>query len=157
MWVFVDLLTGLKLAIVCEPHTTIDGLKELIANYENIHPHKQLIRFKGKPLQDNDTLAHVGITDQSTVNLTLCLQGGGGQFVNVLDHHAVQKLEFSNTAPTWHVVSGLNDEAVCHNSQCLANTEKVICPVGMVSWYQLHKIFIYIYIYIYIYFRCLIF
>ena len=75
---FVKTLVGRTLTYDIQPQMTIGQIKELIAGTENIPPDQQRLIFSGKQLEDQHTLEHYEITDQSNLHLILRLRGGGG-------------------------------------------------------------------------------
>lgn len=73
---FVKTLVGKTLTYDLQPHMTIGQIKERIAQTENIPPDQQRLIFSGKQLEDQHTLEHYEIKDQSSLHLILRLRGG---------------------------------------------------------------------------------
>lgn len=68
-------LSGRELQVeVQEP--VVGSIKQEIARLEGIPPEQQRLVFGGKHLEDEQTLAEVGIVDGSRVHLILSLKGG---------------------------------------------------------------------------------
>ena len=72
-------LTGRRMAFKVDPNTTVCELKLRIRNREGIQLHQFKLTFQWKDLDnDGQTLASYGIGDKATINMPLCLKGGGG-------------------------------------------------------------------------------
>ena len=72
-------LTGKRMAFKVDPNTTVCELKLRIRNREGIQLHQFKLTFQWKDLDnDGQTLANYGIGDKATINMPLCLKGGGG-------------------------------------------------------------------------------
>ena len=72
-------LTGKRMAFKIDPNTTVCELKLRIRNREGIQLQQFKLTFQWKDLDnDGQTLANYGIGDKATINMPLCLKGGGG-------------------------------------------------------------------------------
>jgi len=62
-----------------KPTETVDKLKELIKERQNIAPAMQRLLFSGKQLEDGKTLQDYNIESGATGNMTLRMLGGCNQ------------------------------------------------------------------------------
>ena len=162
MQIFIKSPSGYVYTIDCEPSDTIEIIKSKIEDatsfkclyYERtkknqtpkeiienplerygggIPKNKQILTFAHYILKDNRTLADYYIKENSTLDVTIRLKGGGIalNFVNV-EKGVVQNLSFSSEAPEWRSVEkGLNLFGNCQNKECEAFNEEVIHKVGI--------------------------
>ena len=75
MQMFVKTLTGVTKTLHVRPADTIDIVKRLIQEKENIPPRDQRLLFAGKQLEDEHTLLDYKVKKESTFHLTLRLRG----------------------------------------------------------------------------------
>mmetsp|Transcript_44677 Transcript_44677/g.50593 ORF Transcript_44677/g.50593 Transcript_44677/m.50593 type:complete len:464 (-) Transcript_44677:207-1598(-) len=73
--IFVATLTGKITTIDVEESDTIDNVKILFMDQEEIHPNHQRLVFAGKPLEDDLTLTDYGIGKDSKLHMTSLLRG----------------------------------------------------------------------------------
>ena len=69
MQIFVKSLTGKVITVDFEPLFTIENVKTIIQNKENIPIDHQRFLFNGRELKNNETLAAYGIQRNSTIHL----------------------------------------------------------------------------------------
>ena len=69
-------ITGKRIPFAISKYDTIDRLKKRMYCIENFLIDSQKYVFKGKALNDSNTLDHYGITTGSSVHLHLRLRGG---------------------------------------------------------------------------------
>ena len=75
--VFVKTLTGKTITLFdMNASTTIVEVKRKIQDESGVPPDQQIIKFAGKPLEDNRTLFSHGIKNEYTLHLILRLRGG---------------------------------------------------------------------------------
>lgn len=69
--IFILTLRGKNIVIEVEDYYTVDHLKLLIYNKENILPSKQRLIFRGKELKDQHHLSYYGIFVEENCKLVL--------------------------------------------------------------------------------------
>lgn len=74
--IFIKLLEGKHYCVRLRKATSIQELKKEIQGHHGIPEWLQNLIYSGFNLQDNKTLQHYGIANDSTINLTLRLRGG---------------------------------------------------------------------------------
>ncbi|ROW08042.1 hypothetical protein VPNG_06109 [Cytospora leucostoma] len=74
---YIKTLTGRTYTIKCSPDDTIDSIMTGIQNILGIPPDQQRLRFAGRQLELDKTLADYHIQEGSTLHLILRLRGGG--------------------------------------------------------------------------------
>ncbi len=77
MQLFIKSLIGKTISIDIEPYNTIEDIKFKISKKENIYPNQQKLTYFGKQLNNNLTISEYGIQKETTLQLSLCLMGGG--------------------------------------------------------------------------------
>ncbi|KAK7001049.1 hypothetical protein R3P38DRAFT_3052767 [Favolaschia claudopus] len=75
--VFVRTLLGKTITVEADLDETVWEFKVKIAVTQHIPPEEQRLLFRGKQLEDHETLDYCGIETQSTLHLALRLRGGG--------------------------------------------------------------------------------
>ena len=78
MTIFVKTLAGRSMTFEVKPTETVDKLKKLIEERENIAPEMQRLLFGGKQLEDGKTLNDYNIGPDATGHLS--------EKMNVLSH-----------------------------------------------------------------------
>lgn len=76
--VFVKTLIGKTLCLTATPQMSVAHFKKLIEKKEgsDIAPEMMRLTFAGAQMEDNKTMAHHGISHESTIHLCLRLLGG---------------------------------------------------------------------------------
>lgn len=80
---FVKTLTGKTITFDVEADDTIERVKQLIYEHEDLPIDQQRLIFSGKQLEDGRTLMDYNITSESTVQLMLRLRGNGHPSSNI--------------------------------------------------------------------------
>lgn len=132
MQIFCKTLTGSTLTINIERCALVEKLKQKIGAKLDIDPENQRLIFAGVQLSDGKMLSDCGISRESTIHLCLRLRGGG--FADV-GKALMLTGKFSSSAPKWRKVNdGINIHGICHNKQCEARKQEVICMTGIYNW-----------------------
>ena len=84
MQINVQLFTGKKFTIDCEPSDTIEYIKDKIQGEKGFPPDRQRLIFKGGYLENNRTLSYYNIQMESTLHLYLLGDGPFTIFVKPL-------------------------------------------------------------------------
>lgn len=120
-------------------HSTdyVSDLKWMVKKHFKINREDMKLTLANKggvALRDNDTLGEAGVTEFSTVNVTVDLKGGAqpnsGNFlmVDVFNESARRDLQWTYSGPRWMSCGyGLVLEGRCRNSQCEASNQMVCC------------------------------
>ena len=74
--IFVKTMTGASFHLEASPYNTIDAIKSMIQDREEIPRDQQRLIFAGKQLEDGKTMADYNIQNCSTLHLVLRLRGG---------------------------------------------------------------------------------
>mmetsp|Transcript_105961 Transcript_105961/g.165378 ORF Transcript_105961/g.165378 Transcript_105961/m.165378 type:complete len:157 (-) Transcript_105961:69-539(-) len=77
MHLFIRDLTGKSLSLDASENTSVGDLKEQIAALQGIPVEEQQLSFGGRPLCSTEALGLCGVSDESTLFLSLELPGGG--------------------------------------------------------------------------------
>ena len=64
--------SGKMISLPFSPGFTIEGMKNLIQNQEGIEPEQQRLTFKGRELEDNNTLEYYNILPNSILEQESC-------------------------------------------------------------------------------------
>ncbi|KAM6495379.1 hypothetical protein JOM56_008085 [Amanita muscaria] len=75
-FLFVKTLTGKTISVMCASNYTVRNVKEIVQEREGIPPDQLWFIFAGKKLEDDRTLSHYSITNDSTLHSVLRLRGG---------------------------------------------------------------------------------
>ncbi|KAG0216666.1 hypothetical protein BGX33_012335 [Mortierella sp. NVP41] len=119
LMVFIKTLYNKSFTFVCQPHHTLDDLKEMMYRADGLLPEMQArYVFNCKILVEKKTLQEQGVIDGSTLRFVSRLRGGGSVpgvlFADVSDTNNIKKVNFSNEAPPGRVaVPGTNIECRC--------------------------------------------
>lgn len=139
--VFVKTLTGKTITLVVNHEMTVDDVKRLITQKENIPADQQRLIYAGIPLEDGRLLWYYNIQREATIHIVLRLRGGGQVaeqpklFVDLSDVTLLKRRLFSARAPRWRSVSsGLYLTGRCENKRCPAYTQMVCMSKGFVTW-----------------------
>ena len=81
MKIFIKNLNGKTIIFEVKPNETINCLKQMIQDYEGILVDQQRLIFEGKYLENERSLNHYNVQNESTIYLNLELQGGGYSFI----------------------------------------------------------------------------
>merc|ERR1719163_1609987 len=77
MHLFVRDLAGRTVAIEADPSAEVGSLKEQVAASLGVPTSEQRLLFGGRALESDEVLAASGLQEESTVFLSLGLEGGG--------------------------------------------------------------------------------
>lgn len=77
MIIYVQYLTGVKLALDMEPSDSIDTIKRKIHDVEGLPPDAQLLVFAGKRLKSGRNLQDYSIHKECVLHLVPLMRGGG--------------------------------------------------------------------------------
>ena len=118
---FVKTLTGKTSKLTMNCFDTVEHLKYCIQSMEGLPPDQQRIIFNGNFLEDKYRLVDYNISTECTVHLVLRLRGGGRNFADVTDLHALLHRRWNRNAPDWRLAApGLCLEGICRNRDCCA-------------------------------------
>ena len=137
MVVYIKTLTGKILKVDLKSESSVENVKSLLYEIEEIPLDQQRLIFAGKQLEDGRTLGDYNVQKESTIHMVLRLRGGGGaMFADISDKSGTVKLGWSTTAPSWRMaVSGLNLEGQCTNKSCEAyKKSNVIMRMGHITF-----------------------
>merc|ERR1719203_2779526 len=76
MQLFIRDLGGQTFPLVVDPGADVASLKEQIANVRGVPLNEQCLTFAGRSLASSEQLDACGLTDESTIFLSLGLLGG---------------------------------------------------------------------------------
>jgi hypothetical protein len=128
----VKTLTGRTASIYVEPSHSIYYGMHAIEKAMGVPVDQQRIIFHGKQLDPGCMFADCNVQNDATLNLVLCMRGGGGQ----RPFAEIDKAEFvhgkwSTHAKPWRMCEpGLCLECVCSNEKCAAFRASVIVNCG---------------------------
>ena len=135
MKISVYTLTGKKIILDVECSDTIQHIKKLVEEIEGIPTNQQRLVFAAKQLIDENTLADYNVQRDSSLQLVLCLRGGGGfSGPDVSDemNGNVKIRSFTNNLPYWRTVNpGFYADGVCSNEKCDLFKKNVVCNLGI--------------------------
>ncbi|KAF7876492.1 hypothetical protein EAF04_001582 [Stromatinia cepivora] len=76
--IYVRMLTGRTFSFKTNTGMTVLGLKQKIAQIEDVSVENQRLIFDGRQMENGRTLAHYNMEPESCLHLVLSLKGGGG-------------------------------------------------------------------------------